>query len=381
MQQTDDFYLVLPSNASPDTHPTNNASQFTVRLAEPIHLDDASSWKVAMIEMGYSYHPPTLSRDFSIKYKYYRTETARVKTWIEIVGRKPTEVTLKLPKYLFPYREITKTYLEGKRIVFESPQPFQIEIINRIVYTGHAHDAVYDESKKLFVFKVNKTLWQLYQHSNHGTTVGRKVSIHFTFYSFIEEEETINFPQDVTLGSANDLVTYIINSGRGKVFKDIRLDKNGLLALQLADRVSHVKLQGGLNFVLGFVESEFHVQDKEKLKRLIFHAKDNIPFQASAPPNLTRGGMQNMFIKADICKPVLVGSERMPLLRNLIVDTSQDFSQHGSVRKHESCPLVYVDVSTSFITQITFNTTNQNGFPVIFPDGSVTIITLHFKKL
>lgn len=379
--QTSDFYLVLPSNASPDTHPTNNATQFTVRLGDTIYLDNASNWKVALIEMGYSYHPPTLSPNFSIKYKHYREETDRVRTWVELIGKSDTQLTIKLPKYLFPYKDIVKTYVEADRLYFESKEPFRLNIPNGRVHSNETQQSNFDESRKVHVLKVNQTVPQLFANSLHGTNRGRKVPIHFTFFNFHEEEDIIQFPHEVTLGSAKDLVAYMIHTCGGKVFNNIHLDKNGILCFQLADRVTDVEFQGGLNFVLGFVESQFHVQNKERLQRLKLISGDNQPFYASLPPNLTRGGMQNMFIKADICKPVIVGSERLPLLRNVIVDTSQDFNMYGALRKYESCPLIYVDVSTSFISQITFEIKSEKGHPIIFPNGSVTILTLHFKKL
>jgi len=35
----DDFYMVLPSNASPDTHPNNTAGDFIVNWENPVDSD------------------------------------------------------------------------------------------------------------------------------------------------------------------------------------------------------------------------------------------------------------------------------------------------------------------------------------------------------
>ena len=49
MKEDSDFFMVLPSNASPDTHSKNTATDFTVSLQNPIKLDPKRSWKVALI--------------------------------------------------------------------------------------------------------------------------------------------------------------------------------------------------------------------------------------------------------------------------------------------------------------------------------------------
>ena len=43
MKEDSDFFMVLPSNASPDTHPKNTATDFTVSLQNPIKLDPKRS--------------------------------------------------------------------------------------------------------------------------------------------------------------------------------------------------------------------------------------------------------------------------------------------------------------------------------------------------
>ena len=67
----DDFYMVLPSNASPNTHPKNNASDFIVSWENEIHLDPEDHWTVAMTEMNYVYKPSTTSPRYSINYEKF----------------------------------------------------------------------------------------------------------------------------------------------------------------------------------------------------------------------------------------------------------------------------------------------------------------------
>ena len=69
MMRTNDFYMVLPSNASPESQPNNTAGNFIVNWENPVDLDPDSKWHVALTELSYVYHPSTISTNYSIKYK------------------------------------------------------------------------------------------------------------------------------------------------------------------------------------------------------------------------------------------------------------------------------------------------------------------------
>ena len=67
--RSDDFYMVLPSNSSPDTYPNNSAGDFIVNWENPVELDPDANWHVALTELNYIYHSSTISTNYSIKYK------------------------------------------------------------------------------------------------------------------------------------------------------------------------------------------------------------------------------------------------------------------------------------------------------------------------
>ena len=71
MNQGDDFYMVLPSNASPDLYPNNNASSFIVSWDQSIELNQNDLWKVALTECDYMYRPHTLTTNYAIEIKYF----------------------------------------------------------------------------------------------------------------------------------------------------------------------------------------------------------------------------------------------------------------------------------------------------------------------
>ena len=71
MSNENDFYMVLPSNASPDTFPDNYASDYTVKFDTPIDFNPSDRWKVALTECNYTYSPHTISTNFGIYYEKY----------------------------------------------------------------------------------------------------------------------------------------------------------------------------------------------------------------------------------------------------------------------------------------------------------------------
>ena len=55
-----DFYMILPSNACKDTHPENNASDFTTEYDTPYDLH--GRWQVALTELKCNFPIYTLAK-------------------------------------------------------------------------------------------------------------------------------------------------------------------------------------------------------------------------------------------------------------------------------------------------------------------------------
>lgn len=71
---SDEFYMVLPSNASPLTHPQNSAADYCISWDTAIELNPNENWKVALTEACYTYHPHTISTNLSIEYECMETK-------------------------------------------------------------------------------------------------------------------------------------------------------------------------------------------------------------------------------------------------------------------------------------------------------------------
>ena len=66
--------MVLPSNASPLTHPQNSAADYCISWDTAIELNPNDNWKVALTEACYTYHPHTISTNLSIEYERMETK-------------------------------------------------------------------------------------------------------------------------------------------------------------------------------------------------------------------------------------------------------------------------------------------------------------------
>ena len=62
----DDFYVVLPSNACPNTHPDNEANKFYVTWTNPLILE--GKWQVALTEATFNYTQSSVNTDYGIDY-------------------------------------------------------------------------------------------------------------------------------------------------------------------------------------------------------------------------------------------------------------------------------------------------------------------------
>ena len=68
MQDEDEFYVVLPSNADPDVYPNNNASNFKVHYQNPIQFAQPSEWKLALTDM--TYNRPSVTTNINQGFEY-----------------------------------------------------------------------------------------------------------------------------------------------------------------------------------------------------------------------------------------------------------------------------------------------------------------------
>ena len=136
--KSDDFYMVLPSNASPDSQPNNSAGDFIVNWENPIDLDQQAKWHVALTELNYIYHPSTISTNYSIVYdRTVMTEQYNVKMKLFHDPKAKDEIGHKL---------VENVWWDHFRV-------------DKQGYRLQTHDGVRDQPNENYDFSINLDTW------------------------------------------------------------------------------------------------------------------------------------------------------------------------------------------------------------------------------
>jgi hypothetical protein len=70
LRSEDQFYFLLTSDGSHDSHPSNTTSTFQISLNEPINVGDAD-WEVALQTINYPYSWTNIGPAANVFMKYY----------------------------------------------------------------------------------------------------------------------------------------------------------------------------------------------------------------------------------------------------------------------------------------------------------------------
>jgi hypothetical protein len=98
---------------------------------------------------------------------------------------------------------------------------------------------------------------------------------------------------------------------------------------------------------------------------------------AFAQPERGKQNYVSCFIYSSIIEPILVGSDRVPLLRQVwIEEEKNDDKLLHNVVDHP----MYLKVCNETINNIEIQIRNDTGQLVNFPKGTTTTLTLHFQQ-
>lgn len=384
----DDFYMVLPSNASPDTHPNNTPGDFIVSWENSIDLDPNYNWKVALTELNYVYSSNTIAAQYLIKYKRVQ-ERSDAKHEFFLYGTYAPSV--------FHFESGTMNNDPGDEkfvaaltttghLEIRSNLPFAMVANPKsaevgIPYTGESVSSKYLPDVKEWVLTGEESLFDLYHVPVDD--IGKRMPeikfepMMFVWRTMVEESSYISFKSVKKIMRVQDLVQYIAEQA-AHIF-----DKFEVLHTELDERVSftakpniwQIQLLNGLNLVLGFEDMTFKKNEDFTLANI---DKNPISKTAEYIPHLNRG-ITNMLVYASICRPIHVGHALAPLLKHVHIDAKNDY-QVGHSRNYVVHNPMYVPVASMSFSKIEVNIRNDAGVILPFPLGSVTTLTIHFKK-
>lgn len=362
----DDFYIVLPSNSNPETHPNNNASKYIVSWENPINFGNARDWRVALTEMTYNFSPKTVTDSYGISFSREKRDVwTRKLSFHANKGRGPT---IKMDTVDPPanFESITKN-------------------LTRVTFSTQGHLVLISDFAFRLIFKTEEQAKKCGFHDkvnvsatpsayNYHTVVSddpffktKDESIYVDDIDFIQESVTYQesgayyFPKPVYWDNVGALIAAVRKRFRG-IFDDVRLS-NDRIEIQVNPLVKSIRFIGGLNFILGFS----HVTHK------------NAILTGDFAPQLNRG-LNNLYVYASICAPVQVGHSRVPLLRSIWINVSKNFHV-DELRNVDIRHPMYMPINSASINNIEINIRTDSGALVPFSEGSVTSITLHFKRV
>ena len=397
--------MVLPSNASPNTHPNNTAGDFVVNWENPVELDPDANWHVALTEVNYIYNPSTISTNYSIEYSIvYLDDAYHVNQKVYCDPRAPNlilhdvigEVKWKHTKLgpnmaSIPYNgdpededdgwvpKLVRNPTNDNEMMFVCKRAFSITLSDEDLEKLN----LVPKQSPVSATQISDGFWYIPAKISNEQCINILQKSEITFMSKVEIYEVLDlgfsFAKDRRFQKPDDFVKYLAENC-SEIFTDVQYKEfENRIALTLRPRIVEIQLCGGLHFALGFTNSIFRVPNVESLKNFQY-PPPLTTIVSKEPPQLHRGVM-NMYIYASICQPIYVGHTLVPLLKNVFVDSSDDNKRAGHAINSVIYNPMYIPVASTSFNSIEINIRNDAGKVVTFPNGATSILTIHFKKM
>lgn len=395
MDHTEDFYMILPSNSSPDSHPNNNASDFIVNWENTIELDPTSEWKVAMTEMSYLYQPSSFTRKYSIRYRKCKVQEIKARFYLHYLYK-----SHQIMHHMFRNDEFDEFFLLANdyfrfnaqitkkgELLLTSDTSFEFAIgpdTKFLDVPAKTYFAKYDKNMSWWYVSLQVRNVKDDLPKDADAIIETDI-IGITFYHFRDDNthHTVDFDRNFAFEEVEEIIAYMHERLR-ELFKSVEIDQSsGKLVISLQDDIDFVHLQNELHYVLGYSSAFFEASTDHKITMLTrtYTGKPTLSMQwkADYEPHMLNK-MKNMFVYASICKPIYVGHSLVPLLKNVFIDTSQDSKTKTVARNHVVYNPMYIPLSATSFNSIEVNIRNDAGELVPFPSSAITSITLHFKQ-
>jgi hypothetical protein len=358
---SDDFYMILPSNVSSQ----NNASDYKVSWDTTHKLDPNENWKVALTEASYTYDPHTISSNLSIEYEYFTRKVVYTAVYtLQFFNEKVMRIVKPQPE--LEKWVVNISLKNGMYLDLIAKHPFSVKDSEELGFQNAF--AVATEGNYRLIG--NKNMENLLQDTQ---TNEKHLPLTCHFYQLKLTKGEFKFPKDIGFVSAEEFAKYL-KQMCNHIFQGIDVGMHFVFKMKMD--VYRIKFNSGLNFILGYKETEFcDVSNNWTYSDFYLN---NISYHADYPPQMIRG-VENMYIYASCCAPVYVGRTIVPLLKNIIVDHSPISRSHGNLHTIVIQNPMYVKVANTAFSDIHISICNDAGKVIDFPKGAITVLTLHFK--
>ena len=360
--------MVLPSNGCPDTHPENEANNYVISWEQPIQLN-ATKWKVALTEANFSYTMSSMSTMFGIRVerKWLTNLGFRIKLTGDIEQRKlsltfPDIVKGREKGWFSSYNEWKNVdfrppiaYYYRDNVLIEATSPFTVEALEKQWTATELHDDKYR------VLIPGNDLTRFTNDEGFVFGAGMKyVNIRSTSASAVFAQE------EVFWSNTAEILDGLMKQFYG-TFERVEM-LNGKLKFTIRGGVTTIEFLNGFNICLGFSKRKYRIVD-------------SVLFAESEP--YLRHGINSMYVYSSIVQPIRVGNVCVPLLKSVWLDrgggknTSHSFGEVCNITVKNP---MYLPVSSTSINSIEVNIRSDSGRLIPFVEGSITSLTLHFKR-
>ena len=348
----DNFYVVLPSNSSPLTQPNNSAASYLVNFESNLTFE--GEWEVALIEYSFNFYPATSSFVPPFKIAY-----TKIVQSLGIVTLNVSQDRNILVQSLNPIQEaFLKVKLRADNLVefTYSSAPFSLAFENEIDSKKWGFNTRYILSKQKTLIS-NNIVVDLIQLMHVST------SINITNKNKEEEKRYLDFNDYIQPSSNESLQKYFKQHG-SLIFAEFIAKPEDKVSFRIKDGIQNIEMDSTLATNLGFDVNVFEYTD------------DKSYYTGQTEPLLTKHHYQ-YFIYSSIVEPILVGDNRVPLLRMIWLEPIYNIND---VVFQSVDNLMYLPVSSKSINNIEVQIRSDSGDLIRFPYGSKSNITLHFRK-
>ena len=362
--------MVLPSNAAPLIYPDNDCSHFITNINPPIFFDD--SWKVGLTELNFYRSMLTASQGSG----YIETRKRHTEHVEEINLSGPVENVYGQKFGSFEIKNV-----DDRLVIISEKTKFRLEISSKEDYVAcgfwggdttnpnylkkfsdhhgaGGHQLISDVKPPGHKWVQDLTLPQPDHPPPPPTFKETKLMIYWYTETIFTNVHT--FEYDFICHNVEELSERITDDLRGDfIFKD------GRFKLPSFEGGINIRFTNGFHFVMGYAKE-------------VMTAAELLKGPADYAPQLKRG-ISGMYIYSNICKNMQVGDSLSPLLRHIVVPPKED-TLPGTIEKIIMDYPMYVSIGISAINSLELEIRTNKGDYFPFSPGSVTTLTLHFKK-
>ena len=340
----ENFYMVLPSNGCPLTHPNNVASKYIIDWESPIILK--GKWEVALVEYSFNHFPYIDGNPSWVKIWY----STKVKYQINVVEKNnifqlfeiPVENRIRSNDVDINFKNKFLTFKANVRFAVTFSQISDLDSVETIITMHHIiHPPYYHESNVEFV-------------------KGFSYRIDIELDTYADTSAEIPYDNLPYYTNMTDLITNM-NQLSSLLFKSVDYTQNGHITFDLQPYVTKAQFHSDFAKMLGYDTTIFKDHSR--------HTSDRKP--------IFKKPYEQVYIYSSVSDPILVGGVRVPLLKTVWVDTKHNT---GDVLNEIVQTPMYLSISSDSINNIEINLRYDSGKLINFVEGSKTSLTLHFRK-